>query len=128
MLYAAAAILIPSILPYTVTLDRKLNGTLIRRASKLCGSGEDAMVERLSIDAGAAVDDSGQSTRELVLQWGKYNYGRAALVGIGAFCGLWASLNEAFLSGVQVGAQAIIGELLKQQALAKAGVTSAVQA
>ncbi|KAB8356649.1 hypothetical protein FH972_024226 [Carpinus fangiana] len=123
VLYTTAAILIPSIIPYTITIQRKLNATLSRRAERLCGPGEGTRAEKLGIDDEQTKqeEESGESTRDLVDRWSKHNYGRAAMVGIGALCGVWASLNEAFLSGVQVGANAIIGELLKQQALAKAG-------
>lgn len=41
----------------------------------------------------------------------------AALLSLGAWLGAWAALNEAFMGGVQVGANYIIEQLMRQQAL-----------
>lgn len=71
-LYIAAALAIPAIMPYTISVMQPTNDKLHKKAAKA-----------------DAVSDS--ETRQLLQKWKGMNYNRAAFVGLGAVLGAVAN-------------------------------------
>ncbi|EON67042.1 hypothetical protein W97_06159 [Coniosporium apollinis CBS 100218] len=95
MLYTTAAIIVPSILPYTLTVQRAVNGALDRRAERLAGPGTGSIAETYSRDEKRSKEfGEGESTTALVESWGRYNMVRAMIVVLGTACGAWAAVSS----------------------------------
>lgn len=74
MLYGAAALVIPTIVPYTLLAMQPTNDSIAARAAK-------------------AGDISDAQLKALVVKWSGMNYTRALLVSIGALLGTTAALT-----------------------------------
>jgi hypothetical protein len=95
-LYTATAIIIPSIVPYTLTIQRALNAALNLRAEKLVGPGTGTPAEMLGKGEEKTLRmEEGRSTEELVRMWGNYNAVRVVIGITGALVGTWTALEHA---------------------------------
>lgn len=84
-LYTIAAMLVPAIVPYTLTLMRNVNGRLHAKADAYRSSTQDSEVR-------THVDD--REVRYLIKKWQWLNAGRAVLAGTGALAGVWAIVSR----------------------------------
>ncbi|EXJ56836.1 hypothetical protein A1O7_07180 [Cladophialophora yegresii CBS 114405] len=90
-LYILAAILNASGVPYALTILRRTNGALSRKAHRLAGSGPRngqiialryAFHERRSVER-----DRGMGTAEAIERWGWHNYVRTLVLVLGTVVG-----------------------------------------
>jgi len=95
-MYIATALICPSILPFTLTVQRALNGALSLRAEKLVGKGWGTQAERYALENTKAKEmEKAVGTEELVETWAKYNAVRAFIGVVGAAMGAWTCLEHA---------------------------------
>ena len=84
-LYALAALMTVSVVPYTLLVMKSVNAKLLAKAE-----------EMESLDAKDEVTEvglpKGESAKELVDWWGVLNLGRGVFSLLGAVLGAWASL------------------------------------
>ena len=85
--YTAAAVLIPSIIPYTLGLMIQMNNKLLGKADSL------ATTEITDKTAEAGVTQE-ETVHALIDRWATLNLGRAIITGIGSLCALWATLDK----------------------------------
>ena len=85
--YTAAAVLIPSIIPYTLGLMGPTNNKLSGKADSL------ATTEITDKTAEAGVTQE-ETVHALIDRWATLNLGRAIITGIGSLCALWATLDK----------------------------------
>jgi Domain of unknown function (DUF1772) len=83
-LYAAAAILAPSIMPYTLLVMMPTNNLLEKRT--------ESSVAAVKGEAEAEVKGGQESTHALVDRWASLNLVRGLISGAAAVLALWASL------------------------------------
>ncbi|KAI4723765.1 DUF1772-domain-containing protein [Aureobasidium sp. EXF-10728] len=86
-LYTAAAILVPSIVPYTVFLMSSVNNKLHEKASSLAN----ASLTDTAVESGAA---QGETAHELLDKWATLNFGRSLLPLVGALAAGWAIVDK----------------------------------
>jgi hypothetical protein len=86
-LYTAAAVLIPSFVPYTMTLMSSTNRRLLGKAESMAKT----EITDKAVEAGVAREET---THALVDKWATLNMGRALLVILGTLCGVVASVNK----------------------------------
>jgi Domain of unknown function (DUF1772) len=95
-LYVTTAIIIPAIVPYTLTIQRALNAALNMRAEQLVGPGTGTPAEMLGKgEARTLRMERERSTEELVRMWGEYNATRVVIGIVGALVGTWTALEHA---------------------------------
>jgi len=92
VLYALAAVLAPAIVPYTLTVMRRVNDRLHTKA--------DAFEAAPDVEKGADAGD--EEVGELVGRWRKLNVGRAVLPGLSALAGVWAVVSRPEVVGFTV--------------------------
>ncbi|KAJ9637128.1 hypothetical protein H2199_007414 [Coniosporium tulheliwenetii] len=83
--YTAAAVLLPSIIPYTTLVMMPVNRKLLSKADSLANVSITDDTE-----SGVAREETAHA---LIDKWAMLNLGRALMTSIGAFCGVWATLN-----------------------------------
>ncbi|KAG2165974.1 DUF1772-domain-containing protein [Aureobasidium pullulans] len=86
-LYTAAALLVPSIVPYTVFLMSTVNSKLQEKASSLAS----ASLTDTAVESGAA---EGETAHELLEKWATLNLGRSLLPLIGTLAAGWAIVDK----------------------------------
>ncbi|MCJ1484078.1 hypothetical protein MMC06_004246 [Schaereria dolodes] len=82
-LYAAAAVAVISIVPYTILFMATINSKLIAKNEELIRR-SDPKEEHI---------DGGESAKELVDRWGALNLVRGLFPLVGAILGVWASIS-----------------------------------
>jgi hypothetical protein len=87
-LYTAAAVLLPSTIPYTFFFMRPYNNKLLEKADSLASTS----LEDTAAEAGVAKEETVHS---LVDTWATLNLGRAIITGIAAVTAAWATLSPA---------------------------------
>ncbi|KAF1353902.1 hypothetical protein BDV97DRAFT_279548, partial [Delphinella strobiligena] len=86
-LYTVAAVLVPSIVPYTLLVMKPTNDKLNEKAESLATTSlEDAAAE-----AGVAKEETAHG---LLDKWITLNLGRSLLPLIGTICAAWASVDK----------------------------------
>jgi hypothetical protein len=80
----AATVLLPSIIPFTATFIMATNSKLFAKNDAV----RSGSLENQAVDA----DD--ESIHALIHKWGRLNLARAALVGAGVFCAVWAAIDK----------------------------------
>ena len=95
--YTLAAVITPSIIPFTVTLQRALNGALCRKFESLVGPGSGTTAESFAGHDIAqryenAWDKKGGSVKGLIAKWGDYNWLRAGINAVGTVVGTCGAL------------------------------------
>ena len=84
--YALAAIATASIVPYTLTVMRSINGTLHDKVNETKSLSLDEVLTEVGVTRG-------ESTKQLVDHWGVLNFGRGLLPLVGSILGCWAALS-----------------------------------
>ncbi|KAI5243213.1 DUF1772-domain-containing protein [Aureobasidium subglaciale] len=85
-LYTAAAILVPSIVPYTVFVMSAVNNKLQDKATSLAN----ASLTDVEVEAGA----EGETAHQLLEKWATLNLGRSLLPLIGTLAAGWAIADK----------------------------------
>ncbi|KAF2435519.1 hypothetical protein EJ08DRAFT_341431 [Tothia fuscella] len=99
-LYIATGVICVSIVPYTITVQRALNASLVLRAEKLGVSVGGTNAEVVGRGEKGSVEMEGRyATVELVRFWGRYNAVRAVVGTVGAVIGIWTALEHASRRG-----------------------------
>lgn len=89
MQYTLAALMIPSIIPFTLTIQKPINSTLTKRAEDLAGPpGERRTAAQMIYDEGFERVE-GERTAQLIRKWNWYNLARAGMVFVGTVIGAW---------------------------------------
>lgn len=83
----AAAILFPSIVPFTLAFLKPTNDKLFEKETSLAGTSLDDK----AAEAGVT---SGETTHALIDKWAMLNLARAAITGVGAIFAIWAALDK----------------------------------
>lgn len=90
-LYTLAAILNASGVPYALTLLRRTNGALSRRAERLAGPHPPVMALTYAFDENRSVErDRTFTTVDLVRRWMWHNSVRTAVLAVGTIIGAMA--------------------------------------
>jgi hypothetical protein len=84
-LYTTAAVLIPSIIPYTILFLNSYNTKLLAKADSLASTS----LEDTAVEAGVAKEETVHS---LVDAWATLNLGRALITATAAVAAAWAAL------------------------------------
>lgn len=82
-LYTTAAVLVPSIIPYTLTVMSTINNKLHAKASSMAN----ASITDASAEAGIAQEETAHA---LLDKWATLNLGRSFLPLIATVCAAWA--------------------------------------
>ncbi|OCK77577.1 hypothetical protein K432DRAFT_384580 [Lepidopterella palustris CBS 459.81] len=93
-LYAAAAVLVSSTIPYTLLLMLPTNKKLVEKSDSLAST---ELTDKAA-EAGIAKEET---VHALIDKWATFNLGRAILAGIGALCATYAVLARIDVVGVQ---------------------------
>ncbi|KAF2183027.1 hypothetical protein K469DRAFT_710979 [Zopfia rhizophila CBS 207.26] len=83
----AAAILLPSIVPYTLAFIQPTNKALLAKVDSLATT-------ELTDKAAEAGVSSGETVHALIDKWATLNLGRVLLTGAGTILALWAALDK----------------------------------
>lgn len=86
-LYTVAAILVPSIIPYTVFLMSGINNKLQEKARSLAN----ASLTDTAVESGVA---QGETAHELLDKWATLNLGRSLLPLLGTLVAGWAIVDK----------------------------------
>jgi hypothetical protein len=86
-LFSAAAILVPSIIPYTVFLMSGINSKLQEKAASLAN----ASLTDTAVESGVA---QGETAHELLDKWATLNLGRSFLPLLGTLLAGWAIVDK----------------------------------
>ncbi|KAF1958465.1 hypothetical protein CC80DRAFT_408719 [Byssothecium circinans] len=86
-LNVAAAILFPSIIPYTLLVIGPTNEKLFAKEREY----QSASLEDKAIEAGVQKDET---VHALIDKWAVLNLARAAITGVGAILTIWAALDK----------------------------------
>ena len=85
--YTAAAVLIPSIIPYTL-------GLMVQTNNKLLGKADSLATTEITDKAAEAGATQEETVHALIDMWATLNLGQAIITGIGSLCALWATLDK----------------------------------
>jgi hypothetical protein len=83
----AAAILLPSIVPFTFAFIRPINNKLIEKKDSLAS----ASLEDKAVEQGVA---EGETTHALIDKWATLNLARAVFLAAGALCTTLAAVDK----------------------------------
>ena len=86
-LYSAAAVLVPAIIPYTLTVMKSTNAKLDGKASSLAN----ASLTDAAVEEGVAKEET---VHALFDRWSTLNFGRSLLPLIGSICAAWAVVDN----------------------------------
>ncbi|TKA71749.1 hypothetical protein B0A49_08161 [Cryomyces minteri] len=87
-LYTAAAVLMPSVIPYTLLLVKPINDKLLKKAETLATV---SITDDAASETGVSKDET---VHGLVDRWGTLNLGRALLAAAGCLCATWAAIDK----------------------------------
>ena len=82
---AAAAAITISIVPYTLTVMRRVNRTLLSKAKETENLKSDEVLTEIDVA-------ERESAKQLIDLWGVLNFGRGLLPAVGSVLGYWAAL------------------------------------
>lgn len=85
--WLTAAILMPSVLPYTLLIMNPVNAKLQEKASSLAGTS----LEDTAAEAGVAKEET---VHALVDKWATLNLGRAVIPLVGTLVAAWAAVDK----------------------------------
>ncbi|KIW01091.1 uncharacterized protein PV09_07378 [Verruconis gallopava] len=93
-LYAAAAVLLPSTVPYTMVLMQPINAKLLHRADTMAASA----ITDAAAEAGVVQEETAHA---LVDKWATLHLGRALIAAAGALSATWATLSAVEVLGFE---------------------------
>ena len=85
--YTAAAVLIPSIIPYNL-------GLMVPTNNKLLGKADSLATTEITDKAAEAGVTQEETVHALIDKWATLNLGQVITTGIGPLCILWATLGR----------------------------------
>ncbi|KAF2092071.1 hypothetical protein K490DRAFT_32435 [Saccharata proteae CBS 121410] len=91
-LYTAAAVLLPSCIPYTLLVMKPIQDKLCARADSLTALEDEAA------EAGIAQEDT---VHGMVDKWATLNLGRTVINGVAALCVAWATISKVDVVGFE---------------------------
>lgn len=85
-LYTAAAVLLPSTLPYTILLEGPVSSKLLRKSDSMAITA----ITDVSVEVGMAEEGT---VHALVDQWATFHLGQALISALAALSATWVALS-----------------------------------